>query len=184
MFCWPLPIFIFCWFINLFIHQDSDILNFDTGSVSWFESNGPGCKPIYPTNSTLENPFRPIRPERVDGCFVEYPIVEVVHSGVQNVLAVSFEMQTISIHNSSSFLFQLWLKSQLLGLIGAICICCSIWDDDDSCEYSIVQLPIFLSIHIQNSQHIFLIVYLKACRSGVWLKFFSVTLKLTVVTPF
>lgn len=77
--------------IHQFIfHQDSDILNLGTGSVSWFESNGPGCKPIYPTNATLEDPFRPIRPERVDGCLLDYPIVEVIHSGVQNFLAVSF----------------------------------------------------------------------------------------------
>jgi sodium/potassium-transporting ATPase subunit beta-1-interacting protein len=60
-----------------------------TGSVSWFESNAPGCKPIFKTNITLEDPFRPIRPDRVDGCLLDYPIVEVILSSVQMFLAVS-----------------------------------------------------------------------------------------------
>lgn len=117
--------------------QDSDILNFGTGSVSWFESNGPGCKPVYPTNGTLEDPFRPIRPDRVDGCLLEYPIVEVIHSAVQNFLAVSQAMHdfpTSRLLISHDFL-SIFRKLQLLGIIGAICIGCILWDDDDSCEY-------------------------------------------------
>lgn len=74
-----------------FFFQESDLLNFGTGSVSWFEVNGYGCKPIYPINLTsIDDPFRPIRPSQVDECFVEYPIVEVFHSSVQSFLAVSF----------------------------------------------------------------------------------------------
>lgn len=73
-----------------FAFQDSDILNFGTGSVSWFESNGPGCKPVFRTNTTIEDPFRIIRPDQVDGCLLDYPIVEVVLSSVQIFLTVSF----------------------------------------------------------------------------------------------
>lgn len=69
--------------------QDSDILNLGTGSVSWFEVNGPGCKPNYSINITSDDPYRPIRPERVDGCILEYQIVEVIHSFVQSFLSVS-----------------------------------------------------------------------------------------------
>lgn len=84
------------WLIDLAIpilsisrFQDKDILNLGTGSVSWFESHGPGCKAIYPVNATYDDPTRLIRPERVEGCLLDYHIVEVVQSGVQIFLAVS-----------------------------------------------------------------------------------------------
>ncbi|CAO1349189.1 unnamed protein product [Diamesa serratosioi] len=100
--------FLICFYLNVgILDRDSDILNLGTGSVSWFEVNGPGCKPNYSINITSDDPYRPIRPERVDGCIVEYQIVEVIHSFVQNFLS-------------------------LLGLIGAICIGRILWDDDDS----------------------------------------------------
>lgn len=68
--------------------QDSDILNLGTGSISWFEVNGYGCKPTYPTNITSEDPYRMVRPEYVEGCVLEYQTTEVIHSGVQLALAV------------------------------------------------------------------------------------------------
>lgn len=74
------------YFLNF---QDSDLLNLGTGSVSWFEVNSYGCKPTYPMNITSEDPYRPVRPERVDGCLLDYHIVEITHSGVQCALAVS-----------------------------------------------------------------------------------------------
>jgi hypothetical protein len=73
--------------------QDSDVLNLGTGSVSWWEVNGVGCKPTYPTNLTSEvdpDPSRPLRPERVAGCFLDYQYVEVLHAALQCVLAVSW----------------------------------------------------------------------------------------------
>jgi hypothetical protein len=73
--------------------QDSDVLNLGTGSVSWWEVNGAGCKPTYPTNLTSEvdpDPSRPLRPERVTGCFLDYQYVEVLHAALQCVLAVSW----------------------------------------------------------------------------------------------
>ena len=69
-------------------YQDSDILNLGTGSVSWFEINGYGCKPTFPTNITSEDPFRPVRPETVDGCLLDYQIIEVIQAAVQCGLAV------------------------------------------------------------------------------------------------
>lgn len=66
--------------------QNSFLLNF--GSVSWFESNGYGCKPVFPTNFTVEVPVWPLRPERVDNCLLSYEFVEVAHSGVQLFFSV------------------------------------------------------------------------------------------------
>lgn len=81
--------FLICFYLNVGdLDRDSDILNLGTGSVSWFEVNGYGCKPTYPTNITSDDPYRPIRPERVDDCLLEYHLVEVVHSGVQCFLAI------------------------------------------------------------------------------------------------
>lgn len=93
---WPLDektcLYRLCEIVNqtfFFFLQNSDILNLGTGSVSWFEANGPGCKPIFSTNGTLEDPFRPIRPDRVEGCLLDYWIIEIIHSGVQIFLTVS-----------------------------------------------------------------------------------------------
>lgn len=75
--------------IRLLNFQDSDILNLGTGSISWFEVNGYGCIPTYPTNITSEDPYRLVRPEYVEGCFLEYSTIEVIHSAVQLFFAVS-----------------------------------------------------------------------------------------------
>lgn len=69
--------------------QDSDILNLGTGSTSWFEVNGYGCVPTYPTNITSEDPYRFVRPEYVEGCLLEYTTIEVIHSAVQLFFAVN-----------------------------------------------------------------------------------------------
>uniref|UniRef100_A0A1A9WP74 Sodium/potassium-transporting ATPase subunit beta-1-interacting protein n=1 Tax=Glossina brevipalpis TaxID=37001 RepID=A0A1A9WP74_9MUSC len=80
--------FLICFYLNVgTLDKDSDLLNLGTGSVSWFEVNGYGCKPTYPTNFTSEDPYRPIRPERVDDCLLTYDLVEVIQSGVQCALA-------------------------------------------------------------------------------------------------
>lgn len=92
------------------LDRDSDLLNLGTGSVSWFEVNGYGCKPTYPMNITSEDPYRPVRPERVDGCLLDYHIVEIGHSGVQCALA-------------------------LFGLFGAICLGHTYLDEDDSFDF-------------------------------------------------
>lgn len=68
--------------------QNSFYLNF--GSVSWFESNGYGCQPVFSTNLTADVPVWPIRPERVDHCLLDYEWIEIGHSGLQLALSVGF----------------------------------------------------------------------------------------------
>ncbi|XP_004535702.1 sodium/potassium-transporting ATPase subunit beta-1-interacting protein isoform X1 [Ceratitis capitata] len=81
--------FLICFYLNVgLLDRDSDLLNLGTGSVSWFEVNGYGCKPTYPVNITSNDPFRPIRPEHVDDCLLDYTIVEIIQSGVQCTLAL------------------------------------------------------------------------------------------------
>ncbi|XP_040157980.1 uncharacterized transmembrane protein DDB_G0289901 isoform X1 [Anopheles arabiensis] len=104
-------IFLICFYLNIgILDRDSDLLNLGTGSVSWFEENGYGCRPTYPTNITSEDPYRPVRPERVDGCLLEYHIVEVVQSGIHCALAV-------------------------FGIFGAICLGQTFLDEDDSFDF-------------------------------------------------
>ncbi|GLG94721.1 uncharacterized protein GBIM_01868, partial [Gryllus bimaculatus] len=83
--------FVMCFYLDVgVLDKNSDILNMGTGSVSWWEINGIGCKAIYPTNLTADDPdpFRPLRPEHVVGCMLEYQYVEVLHAGFQCVLAI------------------------------------------------------------------------------------------------
>ncbi|XP_030560437.1 inactive histone-lysine N-methyltransferase 2E isoform X2 [Drosophila novamexicana] len=101
--------FLICFYLNVgSLDRDSDLLNMGTGSVSWFEANGYGCKPTY--NITSDDPYRPLRPERVDDCLLDYPLVEVIHSGAQCALA-------------------------LLGILGAILISCIFLDEDDRLQH-------------------------------------------------
>ncbi|XP_037951338.1 sodium/potassium-transporting ATPase subunit beta-1-interacting protein isoform X3 [Teleopsis dalmanni] len=103
--------FLICFYLNVgILDRDSDLLNLGTGSVSWFEVNGYGCKPTYPTNITSDDPYRPIRPERVDECLLDYTIVEVIQSGVQCALAI-------------------------LGIFGAILISYIFLDEDDRLKH-------------------------------------------------
>ncbi|XP_060654328.1 sodium/potassium-transporting ATPase subunit beta-1-interacting protein-like isoform X2 [Drosophila sulfurigaster albostrigata] len=101
--------FMICFYLNVgSLDRESDLLNMGTGSVSWFEANGYGCKPTY--NITADDPFRPLRPERVEDCLLDYTLVEVIHSGVQCALA-------------------------LLGILGAILISCIFLDEDDRFDF-------------------------------------------------
>ncbi|XP_055538113.1 sodium/potassium-transporting ATPase subunit beta-1-interacting protein isoform X2 [Wyeomyia smithii] len=103
--------FLICFYLNAgILDRDSDLLNLGTGSVSWFEVNGYGCKPTYPMNITSEDPYRPVRPERVDGCLLDYHIVEIVQSSLQCALA-------------------------LLGFFGAVCLGHTYLDEDDSFDF-------------------------------------------------
>lgn len=66
------------------------MLNLGTGSYSWFLVNGYGCKATFSDNITIiDDPYRPRRPELVENCLLDYSWVEVIHSGVQCLLAVS-----------------------------------------------------------------------------------------------
>ncbi|XP_067008656.2 uncharacterized protein NKAIN [Anabrus simplex] len=84
-------VFVMCFYLDVgVLDKNSDVLNLGTGSISWWESNGAGCKPVYSSNLTSEDPdpFRPLRPDIVIGCVLEYQYVEVLHAALQCVLAV------------------------------------------------------------------------------------------------
>lgn len=73
--------------VYLTLFQKSDLLNFGTGSFSWWLANGPGCKPIY--DNIEPEFFRPARPTNVTGCILEYEVIEILHASIQCILSVS-----------------------------------------------------------------------------------------------
>ncbi|XP_046673513.1 sodium/potassium-transporting ATPase subunit beta-1-interacting protein isoform X2 [Homalodisca vitripennis] len=108
--CWN--VFVACFYLNAFgLDKDSDLLNLGTGSVSWWEVNGPGCKPVYLANlSTLEVPWRPLRPDSVSDCLLEYHLLE-----------------------SAQALLHLCLAA--IGLVSSVIISWSLMDEDDTFDF-------------------------------------------------
>jgi Na,K-Atpase Interacting protein len=61
------------------------------GSYSWWEANGPGCRPTFPVNITEDELIdgEPLKPIKVTGCYMDYEIVEATQAAVQAFLGVS-----------------------------------------------------------------------------------------------
>ncbi|XP_054268258.1 sodium/potassium-transporting ATPase subunit beta-1-interacting protein-like isoform X4 [Macrosteles quadrilineatus] len=102
-------IFVVCFYLNLFgLDKDSDLLSLGTGSVSWWETGGPGCKPVFLANQSLEGePWRPLRPDFVTDCLLRYDHLEAG--------------QAI-----------LHLLTSVFGLISGVIIAWSLFDEDDT----------------------------------------------------
>lgn len=60
-------------------------------SVSWWESNGPGCKIFFYPNHTgiEEDAIKPVRPDLITGCVMDYQKIETAQASLQIILAVS-----------------------------------------------------------------------------------------------
>lgn len=60
-------------------------------SVSWWESNGPGCKVFFYPNHTgiEEDAIKPVRPDLITGCVMDYQKIETAQASLQILLAVS-----------------------------------------------------------------------------------------------
>ncbi|XP_026758844.2 uncharacterized protein LOC113518228 [Galleria mellonella] len=70
-------VFLICYYLNLgTLNRESGLLSLGTDSVSWWESNGWGCQPVW------DGEERPgtWRPARVDGCFLQWYYVELGQS--------------------------------------------------------------------------------------------------------
>lgn len=61
------------------------MLSLGTGSVSWWESNGWGCQPVW---DEVDGPGT-WRPTRVEGCFMQWDHVELGQSTVAAVFAAT-----------------------------------------------------------------------------------------------
>ncbi|XP_037074417.1 uncharacterized protein LOC119095664 [Pollicipes pollicipes] len=85
--CWN--IFVICFYLEVGrLRRSDEVLSLYTGSVSFWEASGPGCVPVYSTNgSAPADPYREPRPDRVDGCWLDYEHVEALHAALQILLA-------------------------------------------------------------------------------------------------
>uniref|UniRef100_A0A1B6DFD0 Sodium/potassium-transporting ATPase subunit beta-1-interacting protein n=1 Tax=Clastoptera arizonana TaxID=38151 RepID=A0A1B6DFD0_9HEMI len=110
--CWN--IFVICFYLDVgILDKESSLLNLGTGSVSWWESNGPGCKPVFHVNlTTIETvpPWLPPRPNSVTDCVILYHHLEALQASIHVALSI-------------------------LGLIFGISICKSLLEEDDSFDF-------------------------------------------------
>lgn len=79
--------------VFLFNPQDTDLIMTFNISMhrSWWMENGPGCRvtPVTPPPSWAPEDHRYIS---IAGCVLEYQYVEVAHSSLQIILAVSVSL--------------------------------------------------------------------------------------------
>lgn len=77
--------------------QVKTILSFGTDSSSWWETNGPGCKPIFFPNRTSEDDlYRSNKPDSIKECIVDFHYVEAIQAIIHIVLAVRSSLLNIS----------------------------------------------------------------------------------------
>ena len=73
--------------------KHEDVLSFGTGSYSWWYTNNIGCNPNWNISSdtfqgSLPRVYKPVKPSSVSGCLLNYEYVEVIHAGIQVILAI------------------------------------------------------------------------------------------------
>ena len=73
--------------------QDSVILHLGTGHRSWWLEHGLGCQVTTNLDNQSSTPQQSPSESDVHGCFLDYYYVEVIHAGVQCLLAVSMVME-------------------------------------------------------------------------------------------
>ncbi|KAF7991694.1 hypothetical protein HCN44_010495 [Aphidius gifuensis] len=78
-------IFLICFYLEVGgLNKMSDILNFGTGSFSWWQENGPGCNAAY----DVTEPGFLVRPTNVTNCVLNYEVIEIIHASTQCILVL------------------------------------------------------------------------------------------------
>jgi len=87
-------VFVICLYLEVGgLTRDSIILNIGTGHKSWWLENGYGCE-VTNTNYLNSNSANPSNMRQspnesdVTGCLLDYQYVEIVHAGIQCLLAL------------------------------------------------------------------------------------------------
>ncbi|XP_043288782.1 sodium/potassium-transporting ATPase subunit beta-1-interacting protein isoform X2 [Venturia canescens] len=100
-------VFTICFYLDVgTLDKESDLLSFRTGSYSWWESNGPGCKIV---NEITEPEIYRSRPNATD-CILRYEVIEVMHASTQCILG-------------------------LMAVVGGICLSRVFLEEDDSFDF-------------------------------------------------
>ncbi|XP_065216577.1 uncharacterized protein NKAIN [Planococcus citri] len=81
-------LFIMCvYFEILNMQKMRTILSFGTDSNSWWETNGPGCKPVFNSNREVDE-YRPAKPDQIKDCIVDFHYVEAIQAIIHVILAL------------------------------------------------------------------------------------------------
>lgn len=103
--------------------QDTDLIMTFNISMhrTWWMENGPGCRvtPVTPPPSWAPDDHRYIS---IAGCLLEYQYVEVAHSSLQIILAVSNPLQGFSF-----LLLCLWSRLLVLNMYLRSFVTCLFW---------------------------------------------------------
>ncbi|XP_028967198.1 sodium/potassium-transporting ATPase subunit beta-1-interacting protein [Galendromus occidentalis] len=80
--------FCICFYLEIgILNRELNYLNLGTGSRSWFEINGLGCKAMFEPH-TPDELAGFTKPASVDGCLVEYYYVESTQAAIQVILGL------------------------------------------------------------------------------------------------
>lgn len=98
-------VFVICLYLEVGVlsrNKDLYILNIGTKNKSWWLEHGIGCR-ITNTSWLVNTPSdssRPIPPEDVvEGCLLDYYYVEVIHAGIQCLLAlIGFVISCVNVY--------------------------------------------------------------------------------------
>ncbi|XP_071941420.1 sodium/potassium-transporting ATPase subunit beta-1-interacting protein 3-like isoform X2 [Antedon mediterranea] len=83
-------IFYICLYLEvgtLSLEENSNILNFNTGSESWWKTNGFGCE-TQENNTVKSFDEYTSTPPEVTGCLLDYVYIETIHAAVQILLGI------------------------------------------------------------------------------------------------
>lgn len=82
-------IFVICFYLETgVLNKESSILNMGTGSKSWWETHGIGCKSSFNFSGIPEEQHYFPLPTTVEGCILQYYYVECIQAGIQCFLAL------------------------------------------------------------------------------------------------
>ncbi|XP_050521938.1 sodium/potassium-transporting ATPase subunit beta-1-interacting protein [Daktulosphaira vitifoliae] len=82
-------IFVVLYYLDIKLNS-YDIMSLGAESVSWWESNGPGCKIFFYPNHTgiEEDAIKTVRPDLITGCVVDYQKIEMIQATLQILFAI------------------------------------------------------------------------------------------------
>ena len=98
-------VFVICLYLEVGVlsrNKDLYILNIGTKNKSWWLEHGIGCRITNTSwlDASPSDSSRPIPPENVvEGCLLDYYYVEVIHAGVQCLLAlIGFVISCVNVY--------------------------------------------------------------------------------------
>uniref|UniRef100_A0A4W5JXR2 Sodium/potassium-transporting ATPase subunit beta-1-interacting protein n=1 Tax=Hucho hucho TaxID=62062 RepID=A0A4W5JXR2_9TELE len=114
-------VFIICFYLDVGgLTKESDLLTFNISAHhSWWSERGPGCvrrEMTQPGVGTVDSQSY----ISVMGCLMEYQYIEVLHSGIQILIAVSSGLYLYTYTHQIKYY---WSHTRLADVIAVVAIC-------------------------------------------------------------